>query len=56
MLRRRADGYVLLLAWIAVVWGALAYSMVSGAATDYPRFATVLLAPVVTAAAGAFTG
>ena len=55
LLRRRADGYVVLLAWFAIVWGALAYSMLSGAATDYPRFATVLLAPIVIAAAGAVT-
>jgi len=55
IVRRRADGYVVLLAWFAIVWGALAYSIVSGAATDYPRFATVLLVPLVVAAAGAVT-
>lgn len=53
LLRRRADSYLVLLVWLAVVWGALAYSMASGAATDYPRFATVLLGPIVVGAAGA---
>jgi hypothetical protein len=54
LVRRRLDGYVVLLAWMAVTWGALLYSMVSATATDYPRFATPLLAPIVVgAAAGA---
>ncbi|HET7581363.1 MAG TPA: hypothetical protein VFL75_01260 [Candidatus Limnocylindria bacterium] len=52
LVRRHVDGYVLLLLWVAGTWGALAYSMLSGAATDYPRFATVLLAPLVVGAAG----
>ncbi|MDQ2941696.1 MAG: hypothetical protein M3R05_05850 [Chloroflexota bacterium] len=50
--RRQLDGYVVLAAWVAVTWGALLYSVVSGASTDYPRFATLLLAPLVVAAAG----
>ncbi|HEX3219870.1 MAG TPA: hypothetical protein VHU77_07585 [Candidatus Limnocylindria bacterium] len=53
LLRRRVDGYILLLTWLGATWGSLAFSMVSGAATDYPRFATVLLAPLVVGAAGA---
>ena len=48
--RRRRSGYVLLLVWLAVSWGAFLYSVVSDAATDYPRFATLLLAPLVIAA------
>ena len=49
---RRVDGYLLVGAWAALVWGALAYSIVSGSATDFPRFATPLLAPLVVGAAG----
>jgi hypothetical protein len=41
-----------LLTWIGVTWGALLYSVASGAATDYPRFATPLLAPLAVAAGG----
>jgi hypothetical protein len=51
LLRRRPGGNVLLLLWLAANWGALGYSMMSGAATDYPRFSTVLLAPLVVGAA-----
>ena len=52
--QRQIGSYVVLLGCAAVPWVALAYSIVSGAATDYPRFSTVLLAPlVVGAAAGA---
>lgn len=52
--RRRLDGYVVLLAWIAVTWGALLFSMVTATGTDYPRFATPMLAPIVVgASAGA---
>lgn len=50
--RRQLDGYVVLAAWVAVTWGALLVSVVSGASTDYPRFATLLLAPLVVASAG----
>ena len=48
---RSLNGEVLLALWLAVAWGALLYTAVSGAATDYPRFATVLLAPLVVASA-----
>jgi hypothetical protein len=48
---RSLNGEVLLGLWLAVAWGALLYTAVSGAATDYPRFATVLLAPLVVACA-----
>jgi hypothetical protein len=50
--QRRIDGYVMLLAWVAVTWGALAVSMLSGAGTDYPRFATPMMAPIAVAASG----
>jgi hypothetical protein len=49
---RRIDGHVLLAAWATVTWGALAFSILRGSATDYPRFATPLLAPLVVGAAG----
>lgn len=52
-LRRRTIGpFVLVAAWLAVVGGGLAWSVVTGAATDYPRFTTPLLAPMVVGAAG----
>jgi hypothetical protein len=38
------------MAWMSVTWGALAYSAFTGAATDYPRFATLLLAPLAVSA------
>jgi hypothetical protein len=44
---RRIGGYGVLLACALVPWGALGYSIVSGTATDYPRFATPLLVPLV---------
>jgi hypothetical protein len=50
--RRRISGWLFLLTWIGVTWGALLYSVASGAATDYPRFATPLLAPLAVAAGG----
>lgn len=50
--RRRVGGFVILLACALVPWAALGYSVVSGAATDYPRFATLLLAPLVIGLAG----
>jgi len=53
---RRAPGlHVALLSWAVVAWGALLYASVTGASTDYPRFATLVLAPLVIGAAGAFT-
>jgi hypothetical protein len=53
-LSRRIDGYVVLLVWVAVTWGALIVSVVNATGTDYPRFATPMIAPIaVAAAAGA---
>src|SRR5205085_277311 len=49
---RRAPGYrTSLLLWAVLAWGSLLYAVVTGIATDYPRFATVILAPLVIAAA-----
>jgi hypothetical protein len=51
--RLRIGGSLYVFAWMAVTWGALGYSAVAGAATDYPRFATLLLAPLAVAAGAA---
>lgn len=52
-LRRRQLGpYALLCVWTAVAWGSLFVSILGGASTDYPRFATPLIAPLVVAGAG----
>ncbi|HEX7171128.1 MAG TPA: hypothetical protein VF365_00815 [Candidatus Limnocylindria bacterium] len=48
--QRRIGGFSYLAAWIVVTWGALAFSVVTGVATDYPRFATLLLAPLAVSA------
>lgn len=56
VLRRMVDRYLVLLAWTAVAWGALLTAVVTGASTDYPRFAPVLLAPLVLASALALLG
>jgi hypothetical protein len=48
---RRLGGGSVVGAWLLVAWGALAVSAVTGAATDYPRFATILLVPLVLATA-----
>lgn len=53
---RRAGTYTVLAIWVVVTWGAVLWSAVTGAATDYPRFATILLAPLVVAAAAASLG
>ncbi len=53
-LRRRAIGpWAMVGAWSAVTLAVVLGAVVTGAATDYPRFATPLLAPVVIAAGGA---
>ena len=53
-LARRQDGPWLILAlWSAITLGVLAVAVISGASTDYPRFATPILAPLVLAAGGA---
>jgi hypothetical protein len=52
LVRRRVDGYVIVAAWATLTWGALVYSILAGSATDYPRFATPLLASLVIGAGG----
>jgi hypothetical protein len=49
---RRMDHSVVMVAWASVVWTFLLASVVVGVATDYPRFTTPLLAPLVISAAG----
>lgn len=52
-LRRGVVGrYALLLLWTGAVWGTLLIAIFSGASTDYPRFTTPLLIPLVIGAAG----
>lgn len=53
LLRLRIGGAAYVAAWAGITWGALGYSIASSGATDYPRFATVLLAPLIVAAAAA---
>lgn len=53
-LHRRVIGrWTILAAWMAVTLLVVMAAVWTGAATDYPRFATPLLAPLVIAAAGA---
>lgn len=49
---RRVNGLCLVAAWAAVSWGVLGVTAATGASTDYPRFAPLLLAPLIVAAAG----
>jgi hypothetical protein len=50
--RRRPGSWVMLAAWLATTAGVVLASVVEGASTDYPRFATPLLAPLILGAAG----
>jgi hypothetical protein len=50
--RRRMGPYAYLCAWTAAAWGSLAFSVLTHASTDYPRFSTPLLAPLVVAGSG----
>lgn len=53
-LRRQSIGpWTMVGAWTAVTLAVVLAAVVTGAATDYPRFATPLLAPVVVTAGGA---
>jgi hypothetical protein len=53
-LRRRSIGpWTVIAAWAFITVAVVLAAVVTGAATDYPRFATPLLAPVVIAAGGA---
>jgi hypothetical protein len=44
-----------LLAWSGLLWASLTFAVLTDASTDYPRFATLLLAPVVVGAAWALS-
>jgi hypothetical protein len=50
---RRLDALLLVAVWAGLVWGLLAWSLVSGSATDFPRFATPLVAPLLVGASAA---
>ena len=50
-LPERRDPRLIVLAWAATSWGAYLWSTVTGASTDFPRFAPLLLAPLVVATA-----
>jgi hypothetical protein len=50
--RRSVGPYLILFVWAAMAWGFLAYTIVVRSSTDYPRFASVLVPPLVIAAAG----
>lgn len=50
--RRRVNALCLVGAWAAISWGVLGVTAATGASTDYPRFAPLLLAPLIVAAAG----
>jgi hypothetical protein len=52
LIHRVVGRYVLLLLWTAAVWGTLLIAILADASTDYPRFTTPLLAPLVLGAAG----
>jgi hypothetical protein len=50
--RRRIGPWLAILAWLGVTLGVLGAAIMSGASTDYPRFVTPIMAPLVVAAAG----
>jgi hypothetical protein len=51
--KRRVVGPPLVLAvWAAATWSAFALAVASGAGTDYPRFATIIAAPLLLGVAG----
>jgi hypothetical protein len=53
-LKRRSVGrYAVLAAWTLAGWGALLGAVIVGAGTDYPRFDSILIAPLIIGAAGA---
>jgi hypothetical protein len=51
LLRRSPGRHAVLAAWAIAAWGSLAVAIMTRASTDYPRFAPVLLAPLVPACA-----
>jgi hypothetical protein len=50
-LHRTLGRAVVLLVWSAGAWGSVVAAIITGTGTDYPRFATVLVAPLAVAAA-----
>jgi hypothetical protein len=52
LMHRVFGRYVLLLCWSGAVWGALLFAILTNASTDYPRFSTPLMTPLVLGAAG----
>lgn len=50
---RRLDALLLVAVWAGLAWGLLAWSLVNGSATDFPRFATPLVAPLLVGASAA---
>ncbi|MDP9269954.1 MAG: hypothetical protein M3P14_03085 [Chloroflexota bacterium] len=52
LLRRRPGSFSTISVWVVVAFGSLAYSVLTRAATDYPRFTTLILAPLILAASG----
>ena len=53
LLHRRMEPMLLIATWALLAWGLLGWSLVSGSATDFPRFATPLILPLVIGAAAA---
>lgn len=51
LIRLKAGPATAMLVWSLVVWGEFLASWLTGASTDYPRFATLLMAPLVVAVA-----
>src|SRR6185295_15860231 len=50
-LKRSFGGGSILFSWSAGAWGFLLIAAAAGTGTDYPRFAPIVLAPLVVAAA-----
>lgn len=53
--RRRLGPWIVLGTWTAITMAVLMAAILTRAATDYPRFATPILAPLVIGAAGALS-
>ncbi|MCV0402616.1 MAG: hypothetical protein K5924_02780 [Chloroflexi bacterium] len=53
LVRRRGDGYLVLAAWAFAAWSVFGIATLAGSATDYPRFATPMLLPLVVGSAAA---
>ena len=52
LLHRRLGPFLVVAAWTVAAWSTLLVSIATNTSTDYPRFATPLLAPLVVAGAG----